>query len=190
MGKGSFTVVDPKTIKVTLQTPYSPLPSLLSKPIFQAGLKGMGKYKIAGIHLNGNIVTYLILIPSDPKADIQLAKEYRFYRTESMAVTAYKLGEVNQLQDLSSAYDLGTWKNTHVDAHVNYNRIVSLFFNVTNKEFSEKSIRHGLAFGVPQLKEERAYSPISKLSWAYTDKVKKYAFDSIQAKKLLNNYKC
>lgn len=184
-----FAVLDPKSIRITLPTPYSPLPSLFSKPIFQAGLKGMGEYKVAGIHLNGDIVTYLKLVSLHPKSTKPAAIEYRFYKTETTAVTAYKLGEIDVVEDLSTPYDLGSWKNTRVDRRVNYNRIVSLFFNGANQRLNDKNIRHALAYGVPQLKEEHAYSPISKLSWAYTDKVKKYLPDGIQAKKLLGSEK-
>lgn len=180
----TFTVIDPRTIKATLKTAYSPLPSLLGKPLFQAGLRGFGKYKVAGIKLNGDKVSYLKLVPAEKK-DTSKAKEYRFYRTETSAILAYKLGEIDQLDDLSSTYDVSKWGVSRITERVNYSRIVSLFFNVNNQLFQDKSLRHALALAIPITHSERAYSPIAKTSWAYTDKVKKYDFDMSQSKKLL-----
>ncbi|OGG29879.1 hypothetical protein A3A63_02425 [Candidatus Gottesmanbacteria bacterium RIFCSPLOWO2_01_FULL_46_9] len=180
-----FTIVDAKTLKTTLNTPYSPFPSLLAKPLFQAGLRGFGPYRVASIRLNGDKVNYLKLVPVDKKANNGKAREYRFYRTEASAILAYKLGEVDELNDLTFPYDVGTWGVSKLLEHTNYNRIVSLFFNLTTPLLQDKTLRHALAFGVPQIRGERAVSPISKTSWGHTDKVKKYDPDFPQAKKLL-----
>jgi peptide/nickel transport system substrate-binding protein len=181
----TFTVVDPVTLKATLKTAYSPLPSLLSKPLFQAGLRGFGKYKVAGIKLNGDKVGYIKLVPTEQGSSPIKAKEYRFYRTEATAILAFKLGEIDQLDDLTSKYDVSSWGVAKITERVNYNRIVSIFFNLDDQMLQDKSLRHALAFAVPPVKYERAYSPIAKTSWAYTDKVKKYDADFDQAKKLL-----
>lgn len=183
----TFTVVNPKTIKVNLPTPYSPLPSLLSKPLFQSGLVGFGDYKVVGIKLNGTKVTYLKIVPASKTDTTLKAKEYRFYRTDSTAVKAYKLGEIDRINDLSEPYDLKSWGTTKVDSQTRYDRIVSLFFNVTLDRFKDKNVRHGLAYAIPEFSSERALSPISKTSWAYTDKVKKYTFDLPGAKKILSS---
>lgn len=181
----TFTVLNARTLKATLNTQfgYSPFPSLLAKPLFQAGLRGFGPYKVTNIRLNGDKVSYLRLVPVD-KNKTKKAREYRFYRTEATAILAYKLGEVDEIDDLALPYDLGKWRGT-LEPHTNYNRIVSLYFNMNNQLLQDKTLRHALALAVPKIPFERAISPITKTSWAYTDKVKKYDTDLPQAKKLL-----
>jgi peptide/nickel transport system substrate-binding protein len=180
----TFSVIGTNVVRATLNNPYSPFPSLVSKPLFQPGLKGFGPYKVAGIRLNGDKVSYLKLVSADSQKTAK-AKEYRFYRTEATAVLAYKMGEIDEIDDLTSPYNLGSWGTTKVEESTKYNRIVTLFFNMTNQTLADKSVRQGLGYAIPQLPGERAYSPIAKTSWAYTDKVKKYSYDLNQAKKLL-----
>jgi peptide/nickel transport system substrate-binding protein len=181
----TFSLVGTTGIKAILNNPYSPFPSLVSKPLFQPGLKGFGPYKVSGIRLSGDKVSFIKLVPVDSTTPLSRSKEYRFYRTEASAVLAYKMGEIDEIDDLTSSYDLGTWGKTKIEETTKYNRIVTLFYNLTDSQLKDKNIRQGLGFGVPQLAGERAYSPIAKTSWAYTDKVKKYVPDMVQAKKLL-----
>jgi peptide/nickel transport system substrate-binding protein len=181
----SFSVLGTHIIRATLKNAYSPFPVILSKPLFQAGLNGFGSYKVANIKLDGDSVSYLKLVPAVSTNKSLRAEEYRFYQTETMAVTAYKLGEINVINDLSSPYDLHSWGKTKVEESTKYNRIVTLFFNMSNETLSDKSIRQALAFAVPVVPGEHANSPIAKTSWAYTkEKVKQYSTDLSQAKKL------
>ena len=180
----SINILDPKTIRMTLPTAYSPLPSLVSKPLFKSGLQGLGAYKVVSIKLNGDKVTYLKLIPALATSKLK-DKEYRFYRTEAAAVLAFKMGDIDRLYDLSSSYGMETWGKTKVVKKTAYDRIVSLYFNMTNPELQDKNFRHALAYAIPMLPGERAISPISKTSWAYTDKIKKYDTDLVLAKKTL-----
>lgn len=183
----AFTPIDDYTLQVTLDNAYSPFPTLVAKPIFQAGLRGFGPYKLSAIRLTGDKVSYLKIIPVDPRQKPNIVKEYRFYRTEAAAVFGYKLGEVDILHDMTSAYDLTKWGKNAIVENIKNDRIVALFFNLTDKMLSDKQLRQGLAYSVPALGREPAISPISRLSWAYTDKVKKYTHDPILAKKLLSD---
>lgn len=183
-----ISTLDPKTIRITLPTAYSPLPSLLSKPLFKSGLQGMGDYRAASIKLNGDKVTYLKIVPVNLTSKLK-DKEYRFYRTEAAAILAYKMGDVDELFDMSSSYDLTKWGKTTVSKKTSYNRIVSIYFNMKNLQFQDKDFRHALALAIPKMPGERAISPISKTSWAFTDKIKKYDTDLTLAKKTLGNTK-
>src|SRR3989344_7443284 len=49
----TFAAVDPTTIRVSLEAPYSALPTILAKPLFRSGLKGFGPYQVASIRLKG-----------------------------------------------------------------------------------------------------------------------------------------
>ncbi len=184
----TFSPIGPYLLKVTLQEPYSPFPTLLAKPILQAGLRGFGPYKVTAIRLNGDKVQYIRLTPVKEAGGN--AKEYRFYRTETQAMTAYKLGDVDTLEDVTSPGEMNQWGNTTVIQSSKPDRIVALFFNLRSggNLVKEKSIRQALGYGLPPLEEDRAFSPIAKTSWAYADKtIRHYTPDPINAKRLLTN---
>lgn len=182
-----FTPIDTHTLRATLKAPYSPFAAVVAKPLFLSGLVGWGRYKVESIHLHGDTVVTIRLAPVDRIGHIH---EYYFYTTEAEAILSYKLGEVSSLHDLSSPADLTQWGTTSIFAATNFSRIVSLYFNVTLPKLSDRSFRQALAYGVPAKDGvQRADSPISKNSWAYSSKIKEYPFDLAQAKKLLGNTK-
>lgn len=181
----SFSVIDSHTLKANLAEAYSPFLTLVSKPILLPGLIGFGPYKVSSIQLKGNTVSYLKLTPIVTGQG--KVKEYRFYTTEEQAITAFKRGDVDLLEDLTTPGDLTNWGQIKIVPTVRYNRIVSIFFNLKNKELSERGFRDALGYGVPDLGEEKAISPIAKNSWAYSDQIKRFNFDISQAQKLLKN---
>lgn len=180
-----FTVIDDHSLRATLKDSYSPFLTLVAKPIFQSGLRGFGPYRIGKIRLKGDAIVYLRLEPADKH--ISTIREYRFYRTQTQAISAYKVGDVDILEDLSSAEDIKGWGKSIVNEHTQYDRIVSIYFNLQNSRVSEKGFRQGLAYAIGDIPFERAVSPITKTSWAYTDEVKKFTHDPTQARKLLKN---
>lgn len=182
----TFSPIDQFTLRANLKAPYSAFPVVVAKPLFLNALVGFGEYRVSNIQLNGNSITYMKLVPV--KSSQAREREYRFYNTEAEAILAYKLGEVNELDDFSAPGDLANWGKSTVTAQTNYNRIVSVYFNVTNPLISDKAIRQALAYAIPYRTDlERAYSPISKISWAYSENTKKYTFDMSAAKKLFGN---
>jgi peptide/nickel transport system substrate-binding protein len=183
-----FSPIDQFTLRANLKAPYSAFPVVVSKPLFLNALVGLGNYRVTSIQLKGDSIVYLKLVPI--QASAQREREYRFYNTEAEAILAYKLGEVNEIDDLSAPGDLTDWGKSTVTTETNYNRIVSVYFNVTDPQLSDKAIRQALAYAIPYRTDlERAYSPISKLSWAYSDKTKKYTFDMTASKKLFGSTK-
>ncbi|MEK7533308.1 MAG: ABC transporter substrate-binding protein [Patescibacteria group bacterium] len=174
-----------RTLIAYLQYPYSPFPTLVSKPIFLPGLKGIGSYKIGRIQLRGGTAKSIQLYPADNRN--KRPKLYTFYQTEALAKLAFKLGEIDQLTDISSPSGIADWGVVHVDERTNYDRIVTLFFNMRNPELNDKAVRQGLAYGIPELPWERAGSPISSTSWAYAKNVRKYSYSPSEAKKLLKS---
>jgi len=182
-----FSPIDDRTLRANLRAPYGAFPTVVAKPLFLSGLVGWGPYQVSTIKLNGDKVTYLKVVPV---TDVALpAREYRFYKTEAAAITAFKLGEIDEIEELSAPANLGSWRSTTITEKTNYHRIVSLYFNVASPQLSDKSVRQGLAYATPVRQDvERAVSPISKTSWAYTDKVKNYALDIPTAKKLLSEF--
>lgn len=184
----TFSPIDQFTLRATLKAPYSAFPVVVAKPLFLNALVGFGQYSVSNIQLNGNSIVYLKLVPVG--SSTLREREYRFYNTEAEAILAYKLGETNELDDLSAPGDLTSWGKSHVESETNYNRIISMYFNVTNPLVSDKAVRQALAYAIPYRSDmERAYSPISKISWAYSDNIKKYTYDMAAAKNLFGNTK-
>jgi peptide/nickel transport system substrate-binding protein len=183
-----LTPLDDWTIQANLANSYGPFPVLVSKPLFRKGLIGFGSYRLCCVSLNGDAVKSLKLIPivNDFKTS---AREYHFYTTENQAITAFKLGEVDTLEEMSNLYDLNKWGNNKITVNTKYNRIVTLFFNLKNSSLGEKNYRQALGYALPKFNEERAYQPIPKTSWAYTDNVRKYEPDPTQVQKLLTQSK-
>lgn len=180
----SFVAVDDHTLKATLIEPFSPFPALVAKPILQRGLSGFGPFRVVNIKLKGDIIQYMRLIPFEEKSK-KRSIEYRFYRTEAQVIAAYKLGDIDKIVDLTSPGELGQWKNTKVEKFTRYDQIVTLFFNLKDPLLSEKGVRQALGYALPNADEERAYSPISRTSWAYTDKVRRFDTNNSQAEKTL-----
>lgn len=171
------------TLVAYLQYPYSPFPSLLAKPVFLSGLNGIGPYKVKDIQLSGGVVKSILLYPND---DPSLApKQFTFYQTEVQATIAYQLGEIDTVSEMSTASALAEWGKVTVEEMTKYDRIVTLFFNMKLPEFSDKSVRQGFGFGIPDISYERALSPLSKTSWAYTKNVKNYLYNPKEATRLL-----
>ncbi|MFZ5535251.1 MAG: ABC transporter substrate-binding protein [Patescibacteria group bacterium] len=166
-----------------LQYPYSPFPSLLSKPVFLPGLTGIGKYSVGNIQLAGGSVKSVSLYPK--LGEKLTPKQFTFYQTEAQAQLAFQLGEIDELVEMSTVSALANWGNVTVTEQTKYDRIVTLFFNMRNPELSDKTIRQGLAYGIPELPYEKAGSPISKTSWAYAKNVKNYTYNPIEAKKMI-----
>ena len=179
----TFSVKDKTTLRASLKEPFSPFLSLVAKPLFQSGLRGFGPYKVDTIRLKGDSVQYLKLTSAG--AERLPVREYRFYKTEAQAITAFKLGDIDRIDELTNADDLKAISQGQKKETVRYDRVVALYFNTGDPFVSEKSIRQALAYAVPTFPEERARSPISIKSWGYTDEVRLYDFDAAQAKKLL-----
>lgn len=179
----TFSVDSSYAIRATLKEPFAPFLTLVSKPIIQTGLIGFGPFRVTSVRLKGDTLQSLRLEPVSGQTTP--AREYRFYRTEAAAALAFELGDVDILEDMSATEPFSTWKNASVSAHTRYDRAMALYFNTRGSALAEKNFRQALGFAVPELGFERAYSPIAKASWAYTDAIKKYEYNPGQTKKLM-----
>ena len=165
-----------------LSESYSPFPTVVAKPIFKKGLVGFGPYKVSSIQLSGDSVQYLFLTNRFERLGVSY--EYRFYKTQSQAVSAFKRGDIDRIDDLSDTALLSKWGNSVLTEHVQKDRMVTLFYNTKDSMLREKQVRQMLSYAVPDLGGEKAYSPISKDSWAYTENIRKYTFNITQAEKI------
>jgi peptide/nickel transport system substrate-binding protein len=65
--------------------------------------------------------------------------------------------------------------------------MVGIFINLRNPNFNDKEVRQALALGTPAFPDyEKAISPLSPLSWAYSRKIRVYNYDPEAAIKILS----
>jgi len=173
---------DPKTIIFKLDQPFSPFPTVVSSPIFKKGLIGMKDWKVKSISVAGSYIEKLELVNS-----LNETKLYRFYPTIERTQLAFKLGEIDDIQNLYDPAPFDTWKTVNVIRSINTNEVVTLFFNTQDPVTSEKSMRQALAYAIDKGNfGERAISSIPSTSWSFNPQVKPYDFDQKRAKELID----
>jgi peptide/nickel transport system substrate-binding protein len=176
-------ITTPNDIIFKLPDEFVPFPTTVSKPVFRTVEKkyllffkkpmlvGIGQYELNDYQQTGQKLNEITL--SGPEEKLI----YRFYFTEDEAILAFKRGEVDELPDLSSNYDISNWQNVSATSHANFNRYLGVFFNNSNPLFP-KNVRQALSYATskPQGKN-RAYGPINPESWAYLEGGKSYEKD-------------
>lgn len=179
-------VLDEKTIKFTLKDPFSPFPTVVSRPIFKTGFLGIGEWKVVNLSLMGSRYVQQIKLVNTKTKKI---KTYRFYPTEEAARLAFKLGEVDSLTELVDLKNLRNWKNIKIETTSHEDRYLGVFLNTQDPILSGKNIRQALAYAVNKDKfaEERAISPVSPASWAFNPQVKQYPYNPARAKELIKS---
>ena len=182
-------VLDDKTIYFRLKKPLPIFPTFLKKPILRFPLIGVaGLYRVDRIKSRYGSIVELTLSPNKKNIPFII---YKFYRTESDLINAYKLGEINQmtLSKKSFADIFKKWKNSTISKSTDYNRLLTLFFNFTSPLLKQKEVRQALNMAVDKLKfkdsGEVALSPIAPISWAYNLNQKNPVFDQFSAEKVL-----
>lgn len=179
-------ILNKDQLKISLNTPYSPILSLLSGPIIKKGTIGLGQYKVNRVTFQKDFIKTIRLTALDENIT---DKTYIFYDQESKLIEAYKLGEINVIENISSPQDLSLWPKTKITPKSQIDQsYIAIFLNT--KKFAQKEIRQALAYATPKTpnKEERALGPISPLSWAYNDSVKPYNFSPQKAQNLLKDF--
>lgn len=174
-------VVNNNTIKFSLEQPYAPFPTVLSKPLFKNRLIGTGHFRLIRLVQNGEFAD-TVTIENGVITEI-----YKFYPSSASAITALKLGEVDEVRDLISTDDVPKLGQYKIEPDQHLDRYLAVLFNTQDKLLAEKSVRQALAYAIPDKPdgEDRVVSPISKSSWAYNPLVKPYNWDIPQAKELL-----
>jgi len=173
------------SISITSDKVFSPLESLLSKPLFKNGLIGLGQYKVGEIKYQDGYVNYLRLTSSQNPPTI-----YRFYQNQTDLISAFKIGEVDQISltsvptDIESGWKVATTKNVSTNT-----KYTAVFLNT--QKLNIKQLRQALAYATPKStdKNDRCLSPISSTSWAYNPTVKEYGFNPTRARELFEKNK-
>lgn len=181
---GASTVSKNATqFEIDIQDPYSPLLSLLTKPIFyKKTLIGLGSYKISSqTYQNGYLKTITLASIANHHQKIT----YHFYSNTQDLVNSFKLGEVDEINTDSLDDQITKWSNVKITPQITTDRYIAVFLNTEKLE--SKSVRQALAYATPKTtdKNDRCLGPISPNSWAYNEDVKQYDFDPQHAKELL-----
>jgi len=172
---------DDYTVIFELEKPFSPLPTLVSTPLFKERLIGLGKFKVKKIRLNAGYLSSLLLESRRERIF------FRFYPTQKELITAFKLGEVDCVLKTTSIKELKNWNNIKISPQQEGDkRYAALFFNTRKAPFNNKRIRQALAYSIQKPEEaKRVYTPISPLSWAYNKNVKTYPYNPKHAQKIM-----
>lgn len=180
-------VFTPNDVVFKLPDSFVPFPGVVSEPIFRTVDKrtmfffkkpfliGTGAYEMLDYQEKGPRLTELTL---DSREERRI---YRFYLTEDDAVLAFKRGEIDVLDTLSSPKDIGEWPTVTVKASTDYQQYLAVFFNFEDALFS-KNVRQALSYAATKPSDDtRAIGPIGSKSWAYLNSAKDYEYDMARA---------
>ena len=113
---------------------------------------------------------------------------YKFYPTEDITKLAFKLGEINRIENSISSKPFNNWNTVNISSNINKNQIAVIFFNTQDKYISDKKLRQALVYSIDKnfFDGVRCISPISADSWSYNPQVKPYDFDLERAKEIIS----
>lgn len=176
------------TIIFKLKSSYSPFLVTVSRPIFRNNFVGLGEYKIKNINLNGNFLDSIDLASTKNGSSLK----YQFYPTENALKMALLLGEINYTDNISDPSVLGVslskFNNEKITKKVNYNKLVTLFYDTQNKNLSDKRLREALSYTLPNYfsQGERIHTPYPPNSWVSKEQSLTFAQDIDHARLLLD----
>lgn len=177
--------IDKYTVEYNLASNYSPFLVTVAEPVFKKNLVGLGEYKVGKLDLNAGFVKSIVLVNKD---DNTIRKNILFYPSQSALKTAFALGEIDRaigLSDLQFKNDnLGKWRNIVTEKNLNYDTLVTLFYNNASNELSNKKLRQALDYSIPENFDEglRAFSPIPPTS-IYFSKSQNYGITGVDIAK-------
>ncbi|MDP4009381.1 MAG: ABC transporter substrate-binding protein [Candidatus Shapirobacteria bacterium] len=186
-----FIPLSANQLKIHLDTDqeknFSPILTAISKPLFKKNLIGLGQYKIKEITYQDGYVNTLKLKSLDTqKPNIY----YHFYSNEKDLISAYKLGNVDEIEISSLPTEFNDWTKTKITQKIKTGQKYSAVFLNTQK-LNNKQLRQALAYATPKTndKNDRCLGPISPGSWAYNTTIKEYNYNPTRAQELFDKNK-
>lgn len=172
---------DPNIIKFKIPTKFAPFPSLLNIPLLNQKGAIIGNQDIRLKQKSSGLISQIIL-ESDKNKTI-----FNVFSTAKQAVTAYKLGQLDLILDLPSAYSHDLTLYANITKKTDLNRVVMLMFNQTDPNLKDKSIRQGIAYALKDKSfgETVALTTINPNSWGYSPLVKTYPYNLQRTRELL-----
>ncbi len=180
-----ITPISENIVKITTTNEFSPLLSILNKPLIKKNFDGLGDYSVSDVTFQEGYIKTMILKPKNKK---EKTIKYRFYSNEQNVINAYKIGNVDIIKINSLPQEFNDWSKTKITKEIKTDdKYIAIFINT--QKFSSKQIRQALSYATPKTKDknERCLGPISPASWAYNPKVKEYNLNYTRAKELLEN---
>lgn len=119
---------------------------------------------------------------------------FRFYKTAKDLESALKLGEI-KAAGFTEAVSLKDWKNFQTLSSPLYQRFVAVFYNARSSATTERSVRQGLSYAINKDliisdilsgSAEAVLGPLAPISWAKSEGLRKYEFDTKLAKSSLD----
>jgi peptide/nickel transport system substrate-binding protein len=185
----TIQVTDEKTIKFILKDPFAPFPTVVSRPIFKKGLLGAGDWKVDKYNFSSSGNSRSVGLIRLVNTKTAKPKTYKFYLTEADARTAFKLGEVNELEDIVDPKEIKNWKAININPKTREDLYVGIFINNEDPLLMGKTVRQAMAYAIDKssFEGERAISPLAPHSWAFNPQVKQYNYNANRAKELLKD---
>lgn len=193
--RGVQTIKTADTITYILPEPYSPLPTVLSQPLFKNGyyskisflpdfintsffktsLIGLGENKINSIKFNARFVSQLDLV----NISSQELVSYKFYPSLEQAINALKLGQVTQVDGIYTRVNLSDEKHFEVKENIQPDYEAILFYNLDDELLASKEFRQALTYAIPDNFNQgvSADTPFPQNSWARNANIKHYPFN-------------
>ena len=181
-----FKVIDDYSLSFQLKESYAPFLSLLARPVFSKKNQGAGKFMIKALKYSNQYLKSIEL------TNYKQSLYYRFYPSHEAAWLGFKLGEVDQLQNLLINPLSDSWKNKlRLETQVNYGQYLGIIFNLKDLYLGQKALRQALAYALDRKSdtpETRALTPINPYSWVFNPNVKPYDFNPEQARELFDKF--
>ncbi len=172
-----------------LKDQFVPFTTIVSRPLIRIGTEpylilfrkkkiiGLGKSQVISYKEQGQQLKEIVVVNDTEQ------KVYRFYLTEEEAINAFKRGEVDHLQNFSSAGDIAQWPNVQVNQKLDTTTYLGVFFDTQQDPFRDNDdLLQALNYALQKPTDNtRAYGPINPSSWAYANVGKPYLYDEERA---------
>lgn len=180
------------SIVYRLQDSYSPFLVTVSRPIFKKNFIGVGEYKVDNAEVNGNFIQSLRIISNKDKF---ISDTYQFYRDQETLKTAFAMGEVSKAVGLTDTFlqkqSFAAFPQVKIRKTTDYSKLVTLFFNTRDASLSDKKLRNGLAYALPDRfpMGKRVFLPYSPQFIYFDNKLPDKKQDLAHSNLLLNPVK-
>lgn len=174
---------DPNIITFKIPTKFAPFISLLNIPLLNSKGAIIGDYDIRLKQKSSGVITQIILESKSKTIT------FNVFSTAKQAITAYKLGQLDEILGLPSEYATDLSAYATIEKKTDLNRVVMLIFNQTDPNLKDKNIRQGIAYALKDKSfgETEALTTINPNSWAFSPLVKTYNYNTQRTKELITS---
>ncbi len=174
----STRTVNNQIIQIQTISPSTGLLTALSKPLIKNNKWGLGPYVLTKTTYKDG---YLHRVELESKNDDQPKLVYIIYPTISEAITGYKLGEIDSLNNLVQKDEIPPWSKIKISSYIDTSQYAAILINT--EKIGDRKHRQALAYATPKTsnKREQIKTTINPNSWAYNPDVKEYSYNPTKA---------